>query len=255
MIRTMKFKIPIIVLSVVSLIYALVGNIVYFIDYHYTSKGWQLLLRLPNLSDFWGFLLSIIPQILFVVYVFSLFKKFKGTIIVPIIFALISLSELIGIINSIIWILKGYVIGFSGFLNIISGIFCLVMFALATVSALKGLTKKLFLVLATVGSLVNAFLSLIGFFSIFSYYLHSEQYLYLFTQPASIVSAITFNLALLLFGLGNIIPMIIKNSPSKTNVSKLSPEQSLKLLKAQLELGQITQEEYTTQRTAIINNL
>jgi hypothetical protein len=49
--------------------------------------------------------------------------------------------------------------------------------------------------------------------------------------------------------------MIIKNSPSKTNVSKLPPEQSLKLLKSQLELGQITQEEYTAQRTAIINNL
>lgn len=255
MLRTMKFKIPIMILSVVSLIYALVGNIVYFTDYHYTSKGWRLLLRLPNLSDFWGFLLSIVPQILFVVYIFSLFKKFKGTIIVPIIFAVLSLSELIGTINSIVWVLKGYVIAFSGFLNIISGIFCFVTFSLTTVSALKGLTKKLFLVLATVGSLVSAFISLIGFFSIFSYYLHSEQYLYLFTQPASIVSAITFNLALLLFGVGNIIPMVIKNAPSETSISKMPPEQSLKLLRAQLELGQISEEEYTAQRTDIINNL
>ena len=107
-----------------------------------------------------------------------------------------------------------------------------------------------------VGLLVE-FWSIIDLFQSIEWYLEDELYLYLFTWPISILGTIALYVSLLLFGLKNRIPAIISVSPEKEkkNAEKMTPEQSLRLLKEKLDLGMITEEEYKAQRTEIINNL
>ena len=68
-----------------------------------------------------------------------------------------------------------------------------------------------------------------------------------------VISAATFNVALLLFGLKNRIPSILSPYPQK--IEKMNPEQMLRLLKDKFDLGIITEEEYQAQRAEIISKL
>ena len=93
------------------------------------------------------------------------------------------------------------------------------------------------------------------FFSNLGWYISDQRYLYLFTVPMSILGYIGFYISLLLFGVKNKIPALIMSSSVKKADGKISPEQSLKLLKDKLELGMITEEEYQVQRAEIISKL
>ena len=80
------------------------------------------------------------------------------------------------------------------------------------------------------------------------------MYLYLFTKPMGIIGTAALYIALLLFGLNNRIPALVYLSPKKKK-EKMTPEQSLRLLKDKLDFGMITEEEYQAQRAEIISKL
>jgi hypothetical protein len=195
--------------------------------------------------------LTLAPKVLLILYVVKFFKEFKATIVVPIIFGYIAASSLFSFINT-------FLVG-SAFvlITLIMNLITMVTFGLATISALKGLSNKVFIIIPTALSLALSALSLVSLFSTFELYARWGYALYLFTQPVGIIASVTFNIALLLFGLKNRIPAILAVSPEKEkkNAEKMTPEQSLRLLNDKLELGMITEEEYKAQRTEIINNL
>lgn len=82
-------------------------------------------------------------------------------------------------------------------------------------------------------------------------YMHMQlSFIELLPRFASIIASITLYAALLFFGVKNRIPAILSGSPEKE-----TPEQALRLLKDELDLGNITDEEYAAQRSKIINEL
>lgn len=253
--RTLRFKTPIILLSLASLMFTILSCITYFVNYEWEySDGnsfYELTVGFPSFFELFYLILSIAPYILFFIYLLKFHNEFKATVLVPVIFGLIAITSLYYCIESLIY-------GYSFYLiDIIHHLLIIPTFALATINALKGFSKNIFLIIAIVAGLIVEFMSIINLFQAISWYLEKELYLYLFTWPISILGTITFYVSLLLFGLKKTIPAILSVSSEKenTNVEKMSPEQALRLLKDKLDLGMISEEEYQTQRAEIISKL
>ncbi len=245
--RVLKGRTPITVLALISLLCTVLSSITYFAFY----SNDELTFDFPSFLSLISLALTLAPKVLLILYVVKFFKEFKATIVVPIIFGCVAASPLLSFINTFVF---GYELNV---INLIMNLIPMVTFTLATISALKGLSNKVFIIVPTALGLALSALSLISLFSTFELYARWGYTLYLFTQPVSIIASVTFNIALLLFGLKNRIPAILAVSPEKEkkNAEKMTPEQSLRLLKDKLDLGMITEEEYKAQRTEIINNL
>ncbi len=250
-----KCKTPVIILSLVSLLLIIFSCITYFVNYDYNYNDGEsyheLMVSFPSFFELLDFIIYLAPFVLFVIYILKFHNNYKATICVPITFGLVAFYP---IFYTVVYALRGWGIYFR---DLIFDIPIIITFALLTISALKGMSKKVFVIIATVcGLLVEAY-SIINLFNSIEWYIEDEVYLYLFTWPVGIVGAILFYVAILLFGLNNRIPSIIAISPEKEkkNAEKMSPEQSLRLLKDKLELGMITEEEYQAQRAEIISKL
>ena len=245
--RVLKGRTPITVLALIALLCTVLSSITYFAFY----SNDELTFEFPSFLSLISLALTLAPKVLLILYAVKFFKEFKATIVVPIIFGCIAASPLLSFINTFVF---GY--GLNG-INLIMNLITMVTFTLATISALKGLSNKVFIIIPTALDLALSALSLISLFSTFELYARWGYTLYLFTQPVSIIASVTFNIALLLFGLKNRIPAIISVSPEKEkkNAEKMTPEQSLRLLKDKLDLGMITEEEYQSQRAEIIAKL
>jgi uncharacterized membrane protein len=141
--------------------------------------------------------------------------------------------------------------------NLTSNLLIIVPFVLATISALKGLSKKSFTIIAFVISLLVCAISIIATLSNIGYYLRSECYICAVAYPCSILGTTFLYISLFLFAINNRIPTILTPSPEheKKTAEKMSPEQSLRLLKDKLDFGMITEEEYQAQRAEIISKL
>ena len=131
----------------------------------------------------------------------------------------------------------------------------MISFIVVLLDALKGMTNKKLITIVMLIGIVSEIPHILMFFSNLGWYISDQRYLYLFTVPMSILGYIGFYISLLLFGVKNKIPALIMSSSVKKADGKISPEQSLKLLKDKLELGMITEEEYQVQRAEIISKL
>ena len=270
--QTLKFKAPIIIHSFLALGFSVLGCINYFFFYDIIEFH-KFTVAFP---DFWGLIslfLNIAPYVLFVIYILIFYNKRTMTFFVPVALLLITFSPL----NHTVYVLYEHNKcnkDFYGLINRYRGhfvlskildtpsIFVFVLyiltifaFVLATIDALKGFYKKTFLIIAIIFGSVVEFNSIFG-----SFYL--DRTASSFTVPYlpqffGALGIITFYIALLLFGLKNRIPPILIASPKNEmdDLKRMSPERALKLLKEKLDLGMITKEEYTSQRSDIINKL
>ena len=232
--RVLKCKTPITVLALIALICTVLSTII----------------ELFNSSSSTSFLLYLVidylpSEVLLLLYIFIFFKNFKATIVVPIIFARVPATILLyAIVSSI----GSYV--FSHFFGLSFFVFCTIImfvFILPIISALKGLTKKAFIVIPTLLLLLFYTLSL-------AFLLLSFNSNHSFSELFSTIASIAFNTALLIFGLKNRIPSILAPS-TKKGKKQMSPEETLRLLKDEFDLGMITEEEYRAQRFDIISKL
>jgi uncharacterized membrane protein len=253
--RALRYKTPIIILALLALVFTVLSCITYFVYYHWEYNNchgfYELTVSFPGVFDLLSFFIRIAPYVLLVIYLLKFHNEFKATVLVPVIFGLIAFEPLYYFVENLIY---GYGIYFR---DLIFDIPLIVAFALATINALKGFSKKAFLIIAIVVGLLVEFWSIIDLFQSIERYFEDELYLFLFTWSIGILGTIALYVSLLLFGLKNRIPAIISVSPEKEkkNAEKMTPEQSLRLLKEKLDLGMITEEEYKAQRTEIINNL
>lgn len=247
-----RFKSPIIILSFVALVLRIISSISYFVNYNYVSYGkYEMNIAFPSFVSLISLIIALAPIVLFLIYVLKFHESFKATLFVPIVFGLIAFSPIYNMIENLI-------MGYGFYLaNLIFNLLIIVPFVLATISALKGLSKKSFTITAFVISFLICAISVIAIFSNTGYYLISEQYIYLITSHCSVLGTILFYISLFLFAMNNRIPAILAPSPEqeKKNVEKMSPEQTLRLLKDKLDFGMITEEEYQEQRADIISKL
>lgn len=253
--RTLRFKTPIILLSLISLLFAILSCITYFVDnkreYNYSYSSYELAFSFPSIFELISLLIRIAPYVLLVIYLLKFHNKTKATILVPITFGLIAFTSIYHFIKSFIY---GYDIYFR---TLIFDIAIIIAFTLATINALKGFTKVVYLIIAIVVGLHVEFISIINILQSIDVYLEQGLYLYLFTWLIGNFGTIIFYIALLLFGLNNRIPSILSVPPEKEkkNAEKTNPEEALKLLKEKVELGLITDDEYQAQRADIISKL
>lgn len=247
----------IIMASLFALIFTALSCITYFMGYigDYNNGEWvyEFGFRFPSFFGLIFFLLTIVPPVLLVVYLTKFHKNLKATSIVPVIFGLIALYNLFTILERLL-----YGFYFSGIFDLLYFIFeiaLMVSFIVVLLDALKGMTNKKLITIVMLIGIVSEIPHILMFFSNLVRYISNQRYLYLFTVPMSILGYIGFYISLLLFGVKNKIPALVISSSVKKADSKISPEQSLKLLKDKLELGMITEEEYQTQRAEIISKL
>lgn len=247
-----KLKTPIVILSIIALVFRIISSVTYFVNYDYIEYGeYEMNISFPSFLSLISLIIKLAPIVLFLVYTFKFHKDFKATICVPIVFGLIAFDPIYSIIRNLI---IGYDFYFA---YLISNLFIIAPFVLATISALKGFSKKSFTIIAFSIIFLDCVLSIIGIFSDIGYYLRSELYIYLITSLCSILGTISFYISLFLFVMNNRIPAILTPSPEheKKNLEKMSPEQSLRLLKDKLDFGMISEEEYQAQRADIISKL
>ncbi|MBQ4328019.1 MAG: SHOCT domain-containing protein [Clostridia bacterium] len=254
-----SFRTPIIILSLVGLILSILSCIEFFAYYDriYISGdySYELIVKLPTGRGWFNLLLGIAPCILLVLYILKFHKAFKATILVPVIFGSIAFESVLGIFDQ--YVHSGMYGAPLNFSVLLTDMAIIVAFGLATFSALKGFPKKILPIIAIGVGFLTEVLSLFDFLRSIEWYLESNMYLYLFTYPISILGAIAFYAALLLFVLKNRIPAIISVLPKKEKKTseKKNPEQALKVLRDKLYSGKITEEEYQAKRAEIINNL
>jgi uncharacterized membrane protein len=238
-------KKPIVFLSITALVLIVIGYSTYFFsNFNYVLRHTLFFISIA---------ITLAPIIIFTIYILFLHKNHKTTICVAISFVLIAFAQIF------FYIIKIYQYRLIG--SIVS-ILIIVTFILSAISALRGLSKKFFIIIASLFGLLQCvlFISFIiyaTFFSISCDYQGPIIPLYSITVVCGVVGLKLFYIALLLFGLKNRIPAIstVFFKKEKKNAKKISPEQSLILLKDKLDLGKITEEEYKNQRADIISKL
>lgn len=247
-----KLKTPIIILSIVALVFIIISSITYFVDYDYIKYGeYEMNIVFPPFVSLISLIIGLAPIVLFLVYIFKFHKDFKAAICVPIVFGLIAFNPIYNIISNRI---MGY--GFH-FEYLISSLLSSAPFVLAIISALKGFSKKSLTIIAFSVSFIICVFSIIGIFLNIGYYLSNELYITLITSLCGILGTISFCISLFLFAMNNRIPTLLTFSSEHENKNpeKMSPEQSLKLIKDKLDCGIISEEEYQAQRADIISKL
>lgn len=217
-----KFKIPIMILSWVAFAFALFS---YMLVLYGCSHGIYVF-DIEILS----YVLNILPYLLFSIYVTKFHNQFKNVIFLPISLGMLLASSWYGIIVDITGMIGIFVFG--------------VLTILATICSLKWMSKKIFIVIFMVigllGELIPACAS--GFYDFLG---------------IRVIGAICMYIALFLFFTQNKVPVVKKLSIKTISLEKgkMSPEQSLRILESNLELGIITEEEYREQRAEIISKL
>lgn len=187
-------------------------------------------------------LLKFSPIVLLILYVLLFYKNRKSAIIVPIVFALYAFNYIPDIISMLHY---SYYYSISSY---ISPCTFIIAYTLAIISTFKRLDNKILVIIPTVYSIAVNLLNLIRQFG-FSYFWWFDLFPYL--------PNLTFNIALLLFCLKNRLPAIFSASTEKEKrrTAVMNPEKALKLLKDDMELGVISENEYQARRAEIIDML
>lgn len=247
---------PVTLLSLSSLVLAIINCIVYFVYYTFMFNGgeayYKLVFKFPSVLNLLDLVVFLSPFVLFAVYLFSLYKNFNAKICVPIAFGLVALYPVLRIIvNSSLG--YGFRFRFGNLLELLVA----VAFILLTISTLKGFSKKAFVIVAVACGILRELFYVYNFINSIHFYMAYKWYLFLIVYPLGYIGSILFYIAILIFGLKSKMPSIITVSPEreKKNAKKMSPEQSLRMLNDKLALGMITEEEYQAQRAEIIDEL
>lgn len=251
--RVLKCKNAIITLSLIAIVFAVLNSLVYFV--YYGEGYWDgryhsgIQFRTPSTISLIYVILSIAPKVLLPIYASFFFEKRKATFMVPVMFGSIAAAALLSLVN-------GFMVSYGlNFYNLVINFVTMITFTLATVSAFKGLSNKVFIIIPTVLGLACSVVSMISVYYSIGFHLENELYVFILTGIAGIIASVTFNIALLLFGVRNKIPIILSKSFEKIDMELMSPEQALRLLQDKLDRGTITEEEYQSQRAEIISKL
>ena len=251
--NTFKFKIPILILTVVALVSEFINSIEQFVFFN-SDDGYHF--YFPGILNIISILLSISPLVLFLLFVIKFHKDFIGKFFIVGVFAIPIFNIGLSTINTFF----NYkdIADLGEIARMIAGdfvrslIFTIIPCMLMIIWALFGFGKKI-LPLVYVGIIVTAS---IGYFrpSFYSNIIDS-RYLFVFFNFMSFFSSFAFPIALLLFVLGNKFVPIINFTKKEKRIEDLTPEKALNLLNEKKELGVISEEEYQAKRIEIIEKL
>ncbi len=203
-------------------------------------------------------ILSMGAALILFLFITKFHKQNNTTILYPIVSSLIALDYFLMFIQLFFAISLNYTVDtLTIVLYVIVYLPAIIAFILLTINALQGLTKKVFTIIAcSLGLTFNLF-GIISFCSNLKLYLQSDSYTGIFANLFLILGAMMLYISLLLFGLKNTLPCIVKPKikDDKTLIESISSEEELLMLQEKFNQGLISTEEYTRQRTDIINKI
>ena len=252
-----KYNTQIVAIVIGGLILSIITFPVMFTVY---SKGigeevYKLIFNFPDIFNLITNVLSILMDVLLLLYFAKLHKAAKWNIIIPVYFAYYAVLNVVYMVINIInaFEYSYYTEYLHVFLfSIVTCVINVLANVLVVIGVLNGLNNKQFLLPYSVIRAISILWSIIQYFSNLQARINDGIYLYIITDFIGLICTVAFLVAILLFFLNNRIPAIL---PKSKKTEKLSPEQALILIKDKLELGIITEEEYQAQRAEIINNL
>ena len=217
--KTIKFKIPVLALTALSVVCSLLMFCTYFYTYEGGYYGSYLEFTLPTFSTLIGWSLWMLPPLVLAAYLL-LQKQAWSKFCVPAMFALMAVSQL--------WSMGSYILRFFrnaelldyidryGFLDSIKYVInyfsngylftCLTVAVLCLLmgyAALKGFANKALVVAPALFLLWLEVSDSFGFVSNLIYYIESEMYLYIIDQPIIYTAYLSFYGALVLFAIGH----------------------------------------------------
>lgn len=254
--RGWRFKSPAISLSIVSLLFTALSHATDFItfspEYINGAVFYKTLLRFPSYFELLYSFLTLVPQLLLIIYLLKAHNKPKISFLVPMIFGVIAFVHLFRFAENYYTSLLGVF-----FKETVFDIPIVITFILVTINASKGFPKKAYLYIALIAGFLAEFVSAIKFIPSIDLHFRNELYILLAARLCEFLGAISLYIALLLLGTQNKKQAVSsKNSKSGTERTEtISNEQALILLRKKLELGIIAEEEYQAQRADIIKKL
>lgn len=205
-------------------------------------------------------LISIIPTVLFVIYVFKYHKEQKATILIPITFVLLAVVFMFRSLCAFdvhegrwFWEYRIY-FDENKLLTVLremAFISCIV----ACISAWRGFDKKIIIMVTMLVCLLYEVIQIAYNINSIANGKHFFMRNIISNEIVPIINIIGISalcVALFLFGWKNFIrPIALKNKKATTD----NPEQALSFLKAKRKCKVITEEDYQIQRTEIVSKL
>ena len=250
--KPFKRRIPVIILSLIALIFIAVSSTRYFMYlYVYNDYGnrvnYALELYLPDFYSLLYLITSLTPCILFTLYILKFYKNSKTNILIPIIYGFPVASALVEVIE---FCIHQY---FPGIIHCVLFTAQIATFTLAIIITLNRCVNKTFPMIALiVGTVYNIYRAFI-FINNLQAFIEYGQLTTLITIPLDIIGSISLYVALMIFIWNNKAVIIPKKSPDNEETTDF--ELSLTLLNDRFINGEISEEEYHIQRAEIINML
>lgn len=231
-----------------------------------TTVGYVLQFYFPDISLLIISILYFCPFILFVIYIFKFYNKDKYKFLIPIVMAGFVLSQTLTLISEFKYLPDyfnfkyDYIYNFSSVFNYIFNLHVgllipvslLVSYIIATIGAVKGFSSKKYYLPVVILLLCRTILNVINYFQALDWLIRDKIYLWIISDPVIYLGVIAFGLVLLLFCPTHTTPVYKVKIES---LDKLNPVTALRILNEQFKNGQISEEEYTTKRTQILNKL
>ncbi len=273
MTKNVNFKLPVFILSLVSVGAALIAALELIFKYviDYSDFEYRFRFIFPSFSQTFSFIFAVAAGALLALYVFIFYKKSNSSLLLFASIGAIVISNVEYAMNSLNNI--GYQISYNydaefTFLDISRVILSVGVAALLAIALVfVQLKKSNYKIFAFIGIGVGLLDSLLDFIqwiiTVDETYGNNEFYLYIFTDFMAVVSAATVLVALLLFIIRNEIgeaklelfgndevEEAVNEAPAEVNT-----EDALTSLKNEFEAGAITEEEYNAKRAEIIANI
>ncbi len=251
--RKLNCKEYIIPLLIDSVLCVLVGCIRYFIcSVLYPSMEYEVfwINKLPLIS--WVYMaLEFLPAVLFLFYATLCYQRCKAAVLFPVVCAIIAARLGVDIYYDFIYFFEHY-FRIRAIIDVIQ----FITFILLTVSVAKGLKDKKYVIIASVVGLLWQSCVLYYSFSVISEL--PDVFVIKFENIVSLISMIAnilLYIAILLFGINNNIPELINVKKKSKKINNMPPEELLKILKEQYELGKLTEQEYQAGKADVVSRL
>lgn len=228
--QVMKFKIPVLALTILSILSSILMTVEGFFSYDWEDYGRELDLELPSLGEIVGWGLWMLPLLVLTAYLL-LHKQSWAKFLVPATFVLMTLPQFWGILlrfyydlegmgiyhllpeslylRDLFYTLRNWVELFSmGYLFAPLTMVCMCL--LMAYAGLKGFSNKALVVAPALFLLWYQLGNTTGFVSDMLYCFETERYLYLLTTPIVHVAYLSFYAALVLFAIGHTFEPILK---------------------------------------------
>ena len=243
----MRCRTGVLILSAVSLLFALVSFAGSFMEYKPLSGNEAVLVArssIPVMSLIrWA--LNIAPKLLMTLYAALLFRYPQAA---PAVSAVFACRIVCLVIEAVDWYRTYERIDLNGVTYLVLAL----CFLPALLCSLKGCSPKWLLIPAALDLLRGLLAILVLPFALRNYVRHG-LHLYTVKYITDAVSYIAGTTAPLLFALTNRTRPIL--SEKEKDISAMAPEKALVYLRDEYALGNITEEEYQIQRVLVISRL